>query len=210
MKKGVTILLVILIISGFFTGMIAASEDLLVGREFSVEGIGVVASDLEVGTKPYYSGIKLDERISTPGGGFTEPSWIQYSSSFEMGIYNVTGANSSAEIEYTSTSKILNVKRMVYMKNYDLGAVMGVKTRGDSEQEVSIYSEDLTMEAEVSGDITGDLTLFTKAIDTRDRHNVITRDVIDLSGEFEYDWSAWIEENQYPAGENDKEWLGCP
>ena len=210
MKKGLTICLVVLMILSLTTAMVSASgEDLIMNREFTVEGIGVVNIDLEVATLPGYNGVKLNERMSTPGGGFIAPSMVQYYSSFDVGIYNVTG-NVSTELEYKSTSGIINSKRTIYMKNFDLGAVMGFKTQGNNEQDISMYAEDASMEVEISGDVAGKMKIFQKMVDVRDKHSLLIYDVIDLTGNYTYDWSGSIENWVYPGADEDKDYLGCP
>ena len=210
MKRELINLVAIIVIFCAIIGNVAALKDMLIGREFSVEGVGVINSDLEISTQKSFNGIELSESISTPGGGFIKPSEIQYYSAIDVGMFNMTG-NSSGEVECRSTLKMYNIKRSMYLKNYDLGAVMGLKTIGGTEQEVSYYSEDSSMETAVSGNVSGKLKLFQKVVDVSDRRTVLMRDEINLKGAYVYEWNAFLDSNEYPASdEGSEEWLGCP
>lgn len=210
MKKGLTILIAAMLALGLLiAGSSAVTKDMLIGREVSIEGVGTVNADIELATQPHCGGLKLSESISTPGGGFAGESLMQYSSSFEVGMWNITG-KAAGDIEYSSNAKLLNVKRNAYMKNYEIGAVMGFKSRGDSENEVAFFTEDQSMEAEINGEMSGDLTLFQKVVSTKDYHTYLAYDVIALDGNYVYDWSAYAEMLEYPEDEADNDWLGCP
>ena len=209
MKKVLTILIAAMLVLGMLiAGSSAVTEDMLIGREVSIEGVGTVNADIELATQPYCGGLELSESISTPGGGFAGESLMQYSSSFEVGMWNITG-NATGDIEYSSNAKLLNIKRNAYMKNYDIGAVMSFKLQGDSENEVAFFTDDQSMEAEIRGEIVGELSLFQKVVSTKDHHTFFIRDVIDLVGNYKYDWSAYAEKNEYPAA-GGNEWLNCP
>ena len=209
MKKGLTIFIAAILALGLLIASSSAvTEDMIIGREISIEGVGTINADIELATQPYCGGLKLSESISTPGGGLAEKSFMQYSSFVELGIYNTTG-NSTAELEYISNAKLLNVKRNAYMKNYDIGAVMSFKLQGDSENEVAFFTDNQSMEAKIRGEIVGELTLSQKVVSTKDHHTFFIRDVIDLLGNYKYNWSAYAEKNEYPGAGNN-EWLGCP
>lgn len=211
MKKGLTVLMAVLIIlSMSLAGGSASANDLLIGREVQITGTGVINADLTVGTGGgYNSGMELNERISTPRGGFAEYSAMKYFSNFEVGIYNISNSsNSSTEIGYESISEILNAKRTVYTSNYALGSVMGMKANGDTEHKIAMFTDMYSMEAEVSGESIGKLKLFNKVVDTTDHHLVLAYDAIDLDGAFNINWSAFVEKSTYPASGVD--WLGCP
>ena len=208
MKKGLTILIAILFILSLTTVIGVALEDIKIGRTFAVGGIGSINSNLEIATQPHWKGIELSESISTPGGGFIQPSKIQYYSTVEIGMYNVTG-NDLNEVEYYSTIKTLNINQNVNIKNYDLGALMGVKTRGEGEQKITFYSGDSTMVGEIDGNVSGSLKVFQKVVDTQDKHTVLIGDEINLKGDYVYEWSAFTEKYIYSVDDNG-EWLGCP
>lgn len=209
MVKNILVFVFAMIILSAIVGSAAAAGDLLIGREFTVEGVGVINADLEVSTEKSFNGIQLSESVSTPGGGFVRPSEIQYNSVVDVGIYNITG-NTSAEVEYSSTLHMLNIKRNVYIQNYELGAVMGIKTRGSTDQEASFYSEDSAMSAEVSGDVSGEVKLSGEVKDVSDKHTVLVRDEINLKGDYNFSWEMFAESDVYPASGEGNDWLKCP
>ena len=208
MKKGVTIIITILFILSLTTVIGVALEDIKIGRTFAVGGIGSINSNLEIVTQPHWKGIELSESISTPGGGFIEPSKIQYYSTVNVGMYNVTG-NDLNEVKYHATIKTLNINQNLNIKNYDLGALMGVKTRGEYEQEITFYSGDSTMVGEIGGNVSGSLKVFQKVVDAQDKHTVLIGDEINLKGDFVYEWSGFAEKYLYQVNDT-SEWLGCP
>lgn len=214
MKKGLVMLAACMILLIAFTGVTLAT-DVMIGHSFSVDGTGVANVDLEVATEQWNSGLKLNEELYTIGGGVNGNgyTYMIYDSEFTLDMYNVTNNitdNSTTVLEYSSTAKMSNVKRTVSIKNYVLGAVMGFKNEGFSNQEVSMYSEDTIVEADISGRNIGKITLFEKVVDVGNTHNVVVRDVSELKGDFGYNWSAYIEQIDYPAAEGDEDWLGCP
>lgn len=212
MKKLITMLAAGILLLIAFSG-VALATDVMIGRSFSINGTGVVNLDLEVATEQWNSGLKLDERMSTRGGGIgTEYSHMIYSSTFALDMYNVTNNatdNSTTVLEYCSDAKLSNVKRTVYTRNYILGGVMGFKNEGYSNQEINMYSEDVVMEVEISGKNIGDITLFQKVVDVNNTHAVVVYDVSDLVGNYVYNWSAYIEEANYPAA-GCEDYLACP
>jgi hypothetical protein len=212
MKKGLTLLMAAMILSIVFSG-VALATDVMIGRSLSINGTGVVNLDLEVATEQWNSGMKLDERLSTCGGGIgTEYSHLIYSSTFALDMYNVTNNatdNSTTVLEYCSDAKLSNVKRTVYTRNYILGGVMGFKNEGDNNQEITMYSEDVMMDVEIFGKNIGVITLFQKVVDVNNTHTGIVYDVSELIGGYAYNWSAYLEEANYPAA-GDREWLACP
>lgn len=214
MKKELTILIACIILLTVFSGVVSAT-DVMLGRSFSAEGTGIVNMDLEVATEQWSSGLKLDERMSTLGGGITgnEYTEMRYSSTFALEMYNVTcntTDNSTTILDYSSETKASNAKRTIYTKNYILGGVMGFKSEGNSDQMINLYSEDAAMEVEISGKNAGDIALFQKVVDVNNTHNVLVYDVSELKGEFSYNWSAYVERLEYPAAECNEDWLECP
>lgn len=212
MEKGLTMLVASIILLIAFSG-VATATDVMVGRSFSADGTGIVNIDLEVSTEQWNSGLKLDERMSTRGGGINENGYthMMYNSAFTLEMYNVTGNatdNSATVLEYYSDTKASNAKRTVYTKNYILGGAMGFKNEGYSDQTFNMYSEDTAMEVEVSGKNVGDITLFQKVVDVTNTHAVIVYDVSSLKGNYAYNWTAYIGSPEYPASGCD--WLGCP
>jgi hypothetical protein len=86
---------------------------------------------------------------------------------------------------------------------------MGFKNEGDNDQEINIYSEDVMMEIEIFGKNIGDITLFQKVVDVNNTHTRIVYDVSELIGRYAYNWSAYLEEANYPAA-GEEDYLGCP
>ena len=208
MKKELTILFIVMLIAGMIIAV--AGDDILIGREVEISGIGVINADLDLDTTSDFSGLILCERISTPGAGFREASEMKYYSSFDIGLYNKNDtANSSSVLEYESVAKIINAKRAVYSRNYMLGAIMGMKAKGDTNHEVSMYSDDFMSTAEIEGGSIGHMMLFQKVVDIKDHHSVIASDVITLDGNYNLKWNAYAERYAYPEDENNA-WLGCP
>jgi hypothetical protein len=212
MEKRLTMLIAALVVFGvILAGGGASADDMIIGREVKITGVGVINADIELKTEPGYTGIALTERVSTPGGGFEDLSMIKYFSSYELGYYNDNDTvNSSSNMEYESVAKIINAKRSVYTRNYMLGAVMGVKSKGDTDHEIFLYSDDYSSTAELEGNSIGKLKLFEKVISLEDKHSVLSYDVIELDGKFNVSWNAYAELYTYPEDEIISNWLGCP
>lgn len=212
MKKGLTIVIATLVVFAMIlAGGGASADDMIVGRDIEITGVGVINADIELKTEPGYGGLALSERISTPGSGFNEPSLMKYASSFELGYYNDNDTvNSSSELEYESVAKIINAKRTVYTRNYKLGAVMGMVSKGNTDHEISMYMDDYSSTAEVEGDSSGRLKLFEKVTSMEDMHSDLSYDVIELNGEYTVRWNAYAEYYVYPEDTVLSDWLGCP
>lgn len=212
MKKGLTILIAVLVLFGvILAGGGASADDVVVGRSVEITGVGEINADIDLQTESGYAGLSLSERISTLGSGFKEPSIMEYGSSFELGCYNDNDTvNVTSELEYESTAKIINAKRTVYTRNYNLGAVMGMAVKGDINHEIGMYMDDSLSTAEIIGDSVGRLKLFEKVKNPKDTHSSLSCDVIELNGSYNVIWNAYAEYYTYPADETLSNWLGCP
>jgi hypothetical protein len=210
MKKGLTkvITAMIVLVLAFGAGVtIISADDMLIGRELEIEGVGIVDIDLEVQTEKYCDGLKLSDRTYTPAGGYRGPTYVLYSSELEMGRYNDT-ENVTMDMEYTQTINIENAKGKFSSKNYLIGSATGYKYAGNVKQDMSVYTDNSLSETIISGSVEGDMTLAQKVVDPVTRI-VIVKDVSNFIGTFNYNYSAYIEHTTYPASGNEDP-LGCP
>ena len=209
MRRGLTVFVAVLMVSASLFPLVLA-DDMIIGGSFSAEGVGVVDISLQIASEGRgQAGIKLDEQLYTPSLGLKGPTHMSYDSSFELGMYNVSG-NTTTDLEYTSSSIIANSKRSVYAKNYILGAAMGFKSEGDTDQSINIYTEDSMMEVDVSGLIKGEITLCQKVVDANATRVIRVHEVSELIGKYNYNWTRYVESVIYPEAEMTNDWLGCP
>lgn len=208
MKKGITmgIVAISLIMSIAFSGIVVAS-DLFVGRDLQIEGVGMVDFDLEVQTEKNYEGLKLEDWVFSPRTWDTGASYINYTSEFELGIYNRSCVNASADMIYTQAIKAVGSKQRFTSQNYVLGAASGFKYSGNVDQAVTVYTDNTLSESALSGAINGRMTIFQKVVDPETKV-VIMRDVSAFVGTYKYNHNTYVESMTYPAGESD--YLGCP
>lgn len=212
MKKGLIMLVAAMVVFGLLSyACVVCADDVMVGRDVEITGVGTINADIDLRTEPGYVGLGLSERITTPGGGFEELSLMKYESSFELGSYNDNDMiNSSSELEYTSTVKVINAKRALYIRNYKIGAIMGMSSEGNTDHETIMYMDDSSSVAEIEGDSEGRLKLSEKVKSLKDTHTDLSYDIIELVGNFTVKWTAYAEYYTYPEGELSGDWLGCP
>jgi hypothetical protein len=210
MKKGLEMLMTAVFILAVVLGggvTVIAADDQFIGRELSVEGVGVINIDLEVQTDRDCNGLKLSDRVYTPSGGYRGASYVQYNSALEMGMYNES-ENVTMDMEYSQTINVENAKGKFTSKNYLIGSATGYKYAGDINQDVLTYSDNALSETMISGSIEGEITLGMKVVDPVTRVIVI-KDVSNFVGSFNYNYSTYGEYASYPAS-GDEEYLGCP
>ena len=207
MKKGLTILVAILIVSGIFGS--AAAVDLEIGRELSIEGVGSFDCDLEVQSESgYAAGQKLEETLYTRWMGTNGDSTIQYKSNLEVFMSNITGDNRTNEIAYAQTAQISNAKQFLYSSDYTLGVGVGFYTKGDTMKSFELFSDPDQSLFDMEGTIDGRLKLMQKVVSPENRTRYM-KEVTQLDGEYRYAYNTYVERSGYPEG-GCGEWLSCP
>jgi hypothetical protein len=107
MKKGITILIAVLILVSTLTNT-AIAIDLEIGSDLSVKGMGSFDCNLEVQSEKGFTGQKLEETLYTRYLGTGWESQIEYNSNLEVFLANISGSNRTAEIAYAQTSQTTN------------------------------------------------------------------------------------------------------
>ena len=207
MKKGMTVLVALLIVSGIFGS--AAAIDLEIGRELSIEGVGSFDCDLKLQTETgYEAGQKLEETLYTRWMGTDGDSAIAYNSNLEVFMSNMTGDNRTAEIAYAQTAQTSNAKQLLCSGNYDLGAKVGFYSKGNTTKSFELFTDYDLSEFELEGTVDGRLKLMQNVVDPTNRTRYM-KEVSQMDGEYKYAWSVYVERSGYPEGGCD-DWLTCP
>jgi hypothetical protein len=134
---------------------------------------------------------------------------MEYSSNFELGIYNISELNQTQDIIYTENGMASNVRHSAYLSNYEVGTVAGFAYTGNATQRVEMYGDNSLSEIEIEGVIEGKMKLSQMAKD-RVTKIVLSREMTELKGTYTYDWNSYAEIITYPASEMGEDWLGCP
>jgi hypothetical protein len=184
------------------------ADDKNMGSSITISGVGLIDTSLEVNTNGCYSGLALSQYLYTPSLGMNGPSYVEYSSEFELGIYNISEINQTQDIIYTENGMASNVRHSTYLQNYEVGSVAGFTYTGNATQRVEMYGDNTLLEIEVEGVIAGKIKLSQMTKDPVTRI-VLSRETTELRGEFAYDWNAYEEIITYPASGIINDWLGC-
>lgn len=206
MKKGITILIVVLMLASVMS--VATAVDLEIGRELTVEGVGSFDCDLKVQTEKGYEGQKLEETLYTRWMGTDGDSAISYSSNLEVFMSNMTGDNRTAEIMYAQTAQTTNAKQLLYSEDYTLGAAVGFYSKGNTTNSFELFTDPDLSEFEIEGAVVGRMKFMQKVVDPTDMTRYM-QEVTQLDGGYMYAWNAYVERSGYPAGGCD-DWLTCP
>jgi hypothetical protein len=210
MKKVLTIFVVAMAILGLFCSSIsAAGYDRNIGSSFSISGMGIIDALLEVNTDDNYSGLSLSQNIYTPSLGLKGPSLLAYSSVFELGMYNVSGENRTLDLTYSEDGLASNVRHTMNIKNYQIGSVAGFLYTGNGTQNIEAYSDNTLSEIAIDGMIEGEMRLSQKTVDPI-TGVVLSRDVTEFEGNYDYSWSTYSQLIDYPASKGLNDWLLCP
>jgi hypothetical protein len=207
MKKGLTIVIVILMLASII-GTVAA-VDLEIGRELTVKGVvGSFNCELEVQTEKGYEGQKLEETLYTRWMGTDGDSAISYNSILEVFMSNMTGENRTAEIAYAQTAQTINAKQFLCSEDYALGASVGFDSNGDMTKSFELFTDPDLSEFEIEGNVEGQLKLMQKVVDPVSMTRYM-QEVTQLDGEYTYAFNTYVERSGYPEGECG-DWLTCP
>ena len=187
----------------------ATTTDKYISSHFALKGTGVIDVALNADTADYYSGLALRQYAYTPSLGMYGPSHIEYSSTYNVGIFNITKANRFSSIHFEQSGNMKNAKCYVTLKNYMVGAVMGYKAQGNTTHLLEAYGDAIVAEIDVSGEIEGKMKLFSKVVDPKTR-NVQFSEVNEFAGQYVYEWGSYADLIHHPDEEIDPDWLGCP
>lgn len=212
MKKGITMIIAITAIAIILTAMsggTAAATDKNICNSLDLKGVGVIDITIAVDTSEYYSGLSLQQYAYTPSLGMHGPSYVEYTSSYDLEMYNVTEANQFSSIIFTENGNIENAKRSFALKNYMIGAAQGYKAQGNITQELEAYGDSTILEIDLLGKIEGKMKLVSKVVNLKTRA-VQLSEISEFIGVYMYEWNPYVEIKEYPANEIDIDWLGCP
>lgn len=206
MKKGITILVVVLMLASMVS--LVTAVDLEIGRELTVEGVGSFDCNLEVQSEKGFEGQKLEETLYTRWRGTDGDSAISYNSNLEVFISNLTGNNRTAEIMYAQTAQTTNAKQLLCSDDYSLGAAVGFYSKGNNTKSFELFTDSDLSEFEIQGSVEGRLKLMQKVVDPVNMTRYM-QEVTQLDGAYTYAWNTFVERSGYPeAGCED--WLACP
>ena len=210
MKKGLTIL-VVAIVGLAIVGMFgtAAAADLIIETGLQVSGNGSFNRDMTVQTEMGYAGKRLTETFYTRYLGTDGNSRLEYASSLEVYMGNSTEFENETvtEIGYAQSASSTYAKQRVFSSNYDIDAAQGFSAKGHMGKSFETVMDDHVSEFEIEGKVIGRVRLMQKVADQESRLKYVHEDT-QLDGEYDFAWSAYVEDLSYPEGE--ESWLSCP
>jgi hypothetical protein len=209
MKKGITILIAVMILLSALI-VVTAAEDYIIETETSINGNGSFDMDLGVQTEKGFAGKKLSESFYTRFMGTDGSSNIQFNSALELYMGNSTEHEneSISDIAYAQTALSTNAKHFARFSNYDVGASVCVATKEDSVMLFEGVMEDNVNSFELEGSVTGYARITEKVVDPTTRVKYLDKDVR-LWGMHKFSSNHFVEKVCYPEG-GDGDWLGCP
>lgn len=208
MKKGISVLMAVLIVFGAVIG-VAVAEDYIIETETGINGTGSFDMDLTVQTEKGFGGKKLSESFYTRFMGTDGDSNIRFNSALEVFMGNSTEHDNESitDIAYAQTALSTNAKHFARFANYDVGASVCVATKEDSVILFEGVMEDNVNSFELEGTVSGYARMTEKVVDTTTRVNYLDKDTR-LWGRHTFDLNHYVEMTSYPEGCGD--YLGCP
>ena len=213
MKKELTILICAMIMISLVIPTLGASDDpkmhVEAGETLMIEGTGTIARELLAQSEWGYGGQRLSEDLYSTWFGTDGLSNISFSSDLNVyiGMSDEHEEEEVTEITYGQTAMTTNVDHTVCLRNYEVGAATGFSTRGTSVKafEAEMFPDSNYMQLE--GIFNGKTRLRHVVVDPESGLKIV-KQITDLKGEYEIDWSAYANQLLYPGAEGD--WLGCP
>ena len=204
-------ILMVAIIGIAIVGMVgsAAAEDYTIETELQISGNGSFDRDMGVQTEKGYTGKRLTETYYTRWLGTDGDSQLEYDSSLEVFMGNSTEFDNETitEMSYAQTAISTNAKQLVCAHNYDIGASHGYYSKGTLAKSFESTMDDQSSEFEIEGRVVGRMRLMQKVVDPVTRVVYLDEDT-QMDGQYDFDWSTYVEKPSYPAGEEC--WLSCP
>jgi hypothetical protein len=204
-------ILMVAIIGISIVGMVgsAAAEDHAIETELQISGNGSFNHDMMAQTEKGYSGKRLTETYYTRWMGTDGNSQMQYASSLEVFMGNLTESDNETltEIAYAQTAISTNAKQLVCSQNYDTGVLQGFSSNGATAKSFELMMDDHASEFEIEGRVVGRMRFMEEVIDPVTRVVFLDQDT-QMVGQYDFDWSAYVETPNYPEGK--EPWLGCP
>ena len=207
MKKGIMILIAVLILSTCMS--VVTAEDYDLATELQINGTGSFDRTLKVQTDLGYIGKTLDEDYYTRWMGTEGNSNMQYDSVLEVYMGNSSEFEDEriTTIDYAQTAFSTNAKQLMCSKNYDMGSRQGFYSKGNLIKSFEVSMDDAVNEFDIEASVNGHLRLMQKVVDPVTRVIYLDEDTR-LDGRYDVAWNSYIEKISYPAG--DEDWLGCP
>lgn len=207
MKKILALLIAMFLVSILALSTITTAVDMEIS--LTANGVGVMDRTLLVQTESGYGGLKLTENMYSSHMGMTGPSNVNYSSALDL--YTSTNCidenKTIAELSYISTAYTTIMKRKIYAKNYDIGAVTGVNIVGASATDLDVNLASSHNYVTFGGLVIGKTKLSHMVVHPSTRIKMV-KDVTELDGEFNIDYEVFA---NAPIGVGTpSDWLGCP
>jgi hypothetical protein len=211
MKKGITILMAILIFVSaaiVFSSSVVAS-DYIIDSDLQISGNGSFNRELLAQTELGYAGKRMEESYYTRWMGTDGLTILDYDSSLEMFMGKSLEFEETpvATIDYAQTAMSTNAKQTICSQNYDIGVAQGAKLKGNAIKSFEVNMDDRANEFNIEGSINGYIKLRQKVVDPVNQ-TVYLYEITELDGRYDFNWDAYAERTDYPAG--DEAWLGCP
>jgi hypothetical protein len=202
MKKGLTILIVILMLTSIIS-VATAELHVEIATSTQVVGNGTYDSKILMQSINDAHGIKYYGEAYTPALGMFGPSDIILSTEYMLMRSN------NSELQIAEESEITNVRAKRCFKNYELGTLQAFNTFGDYAVLAEFGGDNnmsmMSVEAEISGKALSEITVR----DLNASHFYIVRDRATYKGSYEIAISSLVERLEEPRADF-CDWLGCP
>ena len=206
-KKGITILIAVLILSLCIN--VGTAMDYDVGSVLEINGVGTMDRELLAQSEWGFEGQRMTESTYTKWMGTDGLSNISFNSDLNVfiGMSDEHEDTNITEITYGQTSGMTNMRQTICTQNYDAGVATGFKTVGTSIKafEIDMLPGSNTLDFE--GAVSGSAVFRHVVVDPTTRLKVV-KERTELVGNFNIDWSAYGDLLSYPGDDGD--WLGCP
>ena len=208
MKKGITILIAVMILCSTGIGAVAAS-DYNIESTLEIKGVGTMDRELLAQSEWNFGGQKLTESAYTKWMGTDGVSNISFSSDLNVfiGLSDEHEDTNITEITYGQTAGMTNMRQTVCSRNYDAGIASGFKVVGTSIKAFEIDMLPDSNSLDFEGAISGSTVLRHVVVDPDTRLKIL-KERTEFEGDFTIDWSAYGDMLSYPGDDGD--WLGCP
>jgi hypothetical protein len=202
MKKGLTILIVILMLASVISTATAVLP-LEITTSMEVVGNGTYNAEVLMQTFDDDSGLKYYGEAYTPALGMFGPSTVILSTAYMM------TQNNQSELMIAEESVITNVRCKRCFKNYDLGTLQAFNTFGNYSV-LAEFGGDVNMSSmEIQAEIDGKAWMEMTVQDLNASHAYIVRDLAKFNGKYEIAGSNLVKRVEEPRADYD-DWLGCP
>lgn len=202
MKKGLTILIVILMLASVMS-VATAELHVEIATSTQVVGNGTYDSKILMQSVNDARGIKYYGEAYTPALGMFGPSDIILSTEYMLMRSN------NSELQIAEESEITNVRAKRCFKNYELGTLQAFNTFGDYAVLAEFGGDNnmsmMSVEAEISGKALSEVSV--RDLDAS--HFYIVKDKATYKGDYKIVKNSLVERLEEPRADF-WDWLGCP